>query len=81
MTKPEIQVVTNNQYIALIYNTKSNTLSLHDIDEYYLTPIYDKSENIDDNLFYGLFKKETDIDKDTIIDHINKLIEQLEKLI
>lgn len=71
----------NNQYIALIYNTKSNTLSLHDIDEYYLTPIYDKSENIDDNLFYGLFKKETDIDKDTIIDHINKLIEQLEKLI
>lgn len=71
----------NNQYIALIYNTKLNTLSLHDIDEYYLTPIYDKSENIDDNLFYGLFKKETDIDKDTIIDHINKLIEQLEKLI
>lgn len=71
----------NNQYIALIYNTKLNTLSLHNIDEYYLTPIYDKSENIDDNLFYGLFKKETDIDKDTIIDHINKLIEQLEKLI
>lgn len=71
----------NNQYIALIYNTKLNTLSLHDIDEYYLTPIYDKSENIDDNLLYGLFKKETDIDKDTIIDHINKLIEQLEKLI
>lgn len=71
----------NNQYIALIYNTKLNTLSLHDIDEYYLTPIYDKSENIDDNLFYDLFKKETDIDKDTIIDHINKLIEQLEKLI
>lgn len=71
----------NNQYIALIYNTKLNTLSLHDIDEYYLTPIYDKSENIDDNLFYGLFNKETDIDKDTIIDHINKLIEQLEKLI
>lgn len=71
----------NNQYIALIYNTKLNTLSLHDIDEYYLTPIYNKSENIDDNLFYGLFKKETDIDKDTIIDHINKLIEQLEKLI
>lgn len=71
----------NNQYIALIYNTKLNTLSLHDIDEYYLTPIYDKSENIDDNLFYGLFKKETDIDKDTIIDHINKRIEQLEKLI
>lgn len=71
----------NNQYIALVYNTKLNTLSLHDIDEYYLTPIYDKSENIDDNLFYGLFKKETDIDKDTIIDHINKLIEQLEKLI
>lgn len=71
----------NNQYIALIYNTKLNTLSLHDIDEYYLTPIYDKSENIDDNLFYGLFKKETDIDKDTIIDHINKLIEQLKKLI
>lgn len=71
----------NNQYIRLMYNTKLNTLNLYYVDERYLTPIYDKSENIDDMIFYGLFEKETDIDKNTIIDHINRLINQLEKLI
>lgn len=71
----------NNQYIRLMYNTKLNTLNLYYVDERYLTPIYDKSENIDDMIFYGLFEKETDIDKNTIIDHINRLINQLEELI
>lgn len=71
----------NNQYIRLMYNTKLNTLNLYYVDERYLTPIYDKSENINDMIFYGLFEKETDIDKNTITHHINALIEQLEKLI
>lgn len=71
----------NNQYIRLMYNTKLNILNLYYVDERYLTPIYDKSENIDDMIFYGLFQRETDIDKDTIIDHINRLINQLEELI
>lgn len=71
----------NNQYIRLMYNTKLNTLNLYYVDERYLTPIYNKSENIDDMIFYGLFQRETDIDKDTIINHINRLINQLEELI
>lgn len=71
----------NNQYIRLMYNTKLNTLNLYYVDERYLTPIYDKSENIDDMIFYGLFQREKDIDKNTIIDHINRLINQLEELI